>query len=589
MTHFCGYADFENLSLSESGKLPAIAKIRQLLTGISRNHIYTKSFPGFELGVAIGGAWGESPLMDELGVGYGCVSGDPVYCDQEADLASLAGSIRSVLGAMLGERLSDLSNARGSFSAIAWNPETRTLKLATDKLGTRPCYYRVEGKSVFFSSSERLVRALLRQPNRVDEQGLAEQIFFGQPLGNRTVIEGVRVIRPGEVLIFRGKADIESYSYFDLARVSRLPLDRQETERELHVCFTKAVRRRIKCEAEDAFLSGGMDSRSVVAELLDQGVRVRTFSSSYDGSVDDVVSREVARLFGVEHTASIRSPSERITSAMDTFALYARQHFPPVSGRIARQVWSGDGGSVTLGHVYMDAGRVARAEGHVNSDMVLDLFPNLRRRPSRHISAAKATELSDLALTGAREELELLGSAEPDRRLFLFYMRSDQARHLYNHFELIGQSDIELVTPFFDSDFVSLVAATPISFYLRHELYNSWIQSFRCRAGDVYWQDYPGHIPCHLKKLPGIRNQWDQSWYSSKEVRRAQMELARDLLNKAPALSHEYLRPWLLRLCAILNLIGITRQNHEIAFARNLISVLSAPVPQELTTNGTWL
>lgn len=524
------------------------------------------------------GLWrGQS--ADRHAHGLAVVVGDPILVAADSGDADAARSAQALGEALVSGHWDTLQTTRGSFAALGWHAGDGRLLLATDKIGSRPLYVKRERQRWLFATSIALLRLLQADPEQVDEQGLAETLFFGQPLGDRTAFAGVRVLRPGCALRINAQGSEDTLAYFDLATVAPQHLSYDEGLAALHATFRRAVQRRLRGDAQEAFLSGGLDSRAVVAELIDQGRRVHSFCAAYPDSLDDIVGRQIAQVLGTEHQTWHRSPADRVRVALDPFAVYARAHFrsPVAAAGAARGIWSGDGGSVTLGHVYLKPETVQRAAGRLDADLIRQLFPGLNTRPSRQLGTARLRRWTELAIDGALQAFARTEAAAPERRLFLFYMQNDQARHLYHHFERIAESGIELITPFFDSDFVSLVSGLPIDWFLRHRLYNDWIAGFGCAAGSVYWQPYRGHLPGPHAKPSTIADQWDAGWYRSPEVRRTYREIGEAILRRPDDLASPFLDRQQLRLSLWMNRLGVGNRDYELAYARNLVSTLARP------------
>lgn len=581
MSHFAGLLTAASAG-ADANPAAGIEARRRLLNAMARNPslvVNEVSDTRFWCAATTVPVWPAAVAQASAGV-LGALAGDPVMVDG-ATPPNVERSVHQVFEALGQGRFAALAQAKGMFCAAVWNARAGRLVLATDALASRPLYYTqaARGGPIAFATSLRLLRVLVgADGERVDEQGFAEQLFFGQALGERTVFRDVKVLTPGQAVVFTDGSSRQSVTHADYTATPRLDLRYEQASDCLHACFAEAVRRRAIGTRQEAFLSGGMDSRAVVAELVDQGHTLSTFCAAYPDSIDDVVSRQVAQAFGItRHTTWHRTPAERILVALDPFAIYARDHFPTDSGRTARGLWSGDGGSVTLGHVYMTEASVALAATVPNADLVRRLFPTLQTRPTRQLSAPETARLAEMATAGAMAELERCSAAEPDRRLFHFYMRNDQARHLYHHYEAIDLSQIELLTPFFDADFVSLVSALPTAWFLNHRIYNDWIQGFRCGAGNHYWQPYRGHLPCPHPNPSTASDQWDNAWYSGPQVRQAYARMAGELLGRDEPLAAPYHSKGLLRLCGLLNRVGVSKYNYEIAYARNLLHTLGRP------------
>jgi asparagine synthase (glutamine-hydrolysing) len=570
MSHFAGYLT--------AGSQPAPA-IEQALQGqLARDAerpLQTLREGPLWLATQSVAVW-RSTVAEQQAGRVSALVGDPIWLVHEDEAAHPATSAQRLAEALTSNHPEALSACRGSFAALGW--DGAQLLLSTDAIGSRPLYWKRERERLLFATSLRLLRALQAEPEQVDEAGLAESLFFGQALGKRTVLAGVQVLMPGQALRARPGQSPELLTWFDLAAVPAQTLDAEATVARLHQVFARAVQRRLLPGPQQAFLSGGLDSRAVVAALVDAGQSVQSFCAAYPGSLDDLVGEQIAQVLGTQHRTWHRSPADRVRVALDPFALYAREHFPAPSGVAGapRAIWSGDGGSVTLGHVYLSPESVARtAQPGLNADRVRQLFPALAGRPTRQLSRQRLQAWADMATEGALQALQRTADAAPDRRLFLFYMQNDQARHLYHHFERIASSGVELLTPFFDSDFVRLVQSLPIAGFLRHGVYNDWIQRFGCAAGSVYWQPYRNHLPGPHAKPSTIADQWDGSWYGGAEVRRSYRAIAGEVLARRDPLSAPFLSRPLLHLARLRHGLGLAGQEYEVAYARNLVHTLA--------------
>jgi hypothetical protein len=451
------------------------------------------------------------------------------------------------------------------------------LTLAADKLALRPIYVYLTDELCIFATNMRTLQCLVDEPLAPDEQGLAELVFFDQQLGCRTIYRNVCVLRPAELLTI-GTSTERSAWYFDWSCVPRIEDDDETAlSRGLHDAFIAAVRRRLTGGTADAFLSGGLDSRCVVAGLLDCGVTVRTLDISYPSSANAVIARLVAEKFGTEHASVEIEPVQRLWFALTPYAMIATKRAARQGRNLPRTIWGGDGGSVGLGHVYLGKDAVSQAAGEISDESVCRLFPNLNQIRSRLIGKRRGDRLRTLAIEGARAELERTAGAPPDRRLFLYYLLNDQMRHLYGHMEDIDQS-VELISPFFDFDFLQMVVARPVGPFLLHHVYNRWLSEFRAPAAALPWQGYPGHEPCPHPMPGGIRSQWGGGWYHGRRVRRTMDLMIAQILASRDRRIAAYISLPLLFLMRFANLLGSERFNWEVLLAHKLFQAVTGPM-----------
>lgn len=505
------------------------------------------------------------------------VCGEPVVdgvTGRQASVDALAAAVGDDLMAGLGR-------TRGTFSMVA--TDGKSLVLATDCFGSRPVYWLQQDGILAFATNFRTLREAFFDGLTVDASALSELVCLGQPLGDRTPFQEIRVLRPGTVLIARG-GEVEVTAYHDWSRATPLDLSWEEAQERVHEDFMQALRRRLCGTEQIAFLSGGMDSRAVVAGLLDLGCAVKTFNSSYPQSADHIIGDIVAKRFGTDHTTSLRTYHDRLKTALDPFALYARRTFFS-DASTGQRMWSGDGGSVGLGFVYLTKERAdIAAKGPLTEAVAYALFPNLAKGGFRTVRGSKSEEARQRAVAGVLDELKRNNAPNDDKRLFLFYLCNDQMRHLYHHYEDIDRSRVEFITPFFDVDLITSVMRLPTDWFLRHRFYNDFIGRFRTPAHLDPWQSYPGHIPCPLPMPETAEYQWQDSLFEGREARQVRVELARSVLGRRGKYAKQVIHyPWTGLVTATL-LLGSDRFGYEIDMAHTLADLLEGGERSSPTT-----
>jgi asparagine synthase (glutamine-hydrolysing) len=193
--------------------------------------------------------------------------------------------------------------------------------LANDALGAYKIYHDRDGR--IFSSSFLAVQQA--QPClSLDRQGCYEYAWNGATFGDKTFFDEIRMLRKGTLLAFDPEPTVVAES--DLEPVPA-PLDFEATARQQ----ADRLRGLIRVYAAGAgrvrmALSGGYDSRLILALLLDAGVRPELFVYGPESSADVQLARAVAAGQGLAIEAidlGQRVPrldaSERMVRAHDAF------------------------------------------------------------------------------------------------------------------------------------------------------------------------------------------------------------------------------------------------------------------------------
>jgi hypothetical protein len=335
-----------------------------------------------------------------------------------------------------------------------------------------------------------------------------------------------------------------------------------------------------------SFLSGGLDSRAIVATLRGLKIEVSAANFAPPESQDRHFAKLAAQTLGVRYR-QLEVPLSAVISAYRQEQL--RIWVESLEGRDKPDrpglIWSGDGGSVGLGHVYMDPGTVKVLEER-GDEAAVDSFMRYN-----HMSGAANVALADAFrqecrlwhVEGMLEELKAIGEVQDGRRLWLFLLLNDQRRHLAGHFENIDRHRFEFHLPFFDADFLETVGRFAVEPFLQHRFYHEWIANLDPAAVTVPWQTYPGHQACPIKADEDLRYQWNRETYFGRaEERKASRASGREALRllAVPRFPSQIVNRARLGVAAVSALLGSDEYSHVVrvgsTFLRSWAAVMRA-------------
>jgi len=492
------------------------------------------------------GAFGSPAYHREPSGSVSMLIGEPLLSSSEPGAGSNRTRDLEILHrAFDARRWEALRSSQGSFAGVYYESSSRALHFFADKLGLRPLYYWMDDSWVFFATALRILEALHFVPKVMDVRAVTEITSFAFPLGERSPYVGMKTIKSAEIVsIEPQRVTSQQYWRWDAIPVSR----RSESEllSEVREQFTVAVRRRLRGDgAPLAFLSGGMDSRCLVAALKEQADTVHTLNFSLPGTQDRVYGAEVARRLGTIHheeSMNIANPNffHRVLEVAQSLA-HAEPH--PVKRNLL--IWSGDGGSVGLGYVYMTEKLVSLLRVQDLEGAITEFLKGERKEVvSRLLQTRTLQAVSETLRIGMREEFLDINCEDLGRRIYFFLLLNDQRRHLALLPEDVDLNRFEFITPFFDGDFLSTVAGIPIDLGLRHRFYAKWLSYFPPAVSSVPWQVYPSHETCPVPPLDGLVSQFDRA-----EVGKLHAHKRKQLLEGTSALlsSDEFPEPLLNR------------------------------------------
>jgi asparagine synthase (glutamine-hydrolysing) len=401
--------------------------------------------------------------------------------------------------------------ARGVYSGLFFNPEHGDLFFITDKLGIRPVYLYSKNDLLVFSSTLNLMTQLSFLDLTIDKLGLCENIAFGYPLDDRTPYKFIKRLKSAEEILI-SDTDIKSNIYWDWSsfidnsKSTHLP----DLTKKTYNAFEEAVAIRVQDETNAiAFLSGGMDSRCVTASVKQHVNNLYTFNFSITGSQDAFFAAQYSKHLQSKHFEyfkefqSYPNWSQLINDAWCGVndSITSQPNYP-------QKVWSGDGGSVGLGYVYMNDNMLEFLnKGLVNNAVNEFLSFNRIGLPIRYLDKEF---LQDIDINSSvAKYLSELADKFSSHSLYFFLMFNDQRRHLFDHFETIATHKIELLMPYLDSIFISKIAEVPVFEMSYHKFYAKWFEHFPSFVRQSPWQTYPGHVKCPLENSDDSLYQWN--------------------------------------------------------------------------------
>jgi asparagine synthase (glutamine-hydrolysing) len=214
------------------------------------------------------------------------------------------------------------SHLEGMFAFAIWDERRRRLILGRDRFGKKPLYYWCEGDRLVFASEIKSLLANPRVPRRLRQAAIADFLTFGYVPMPETFFEGVRSVPPGHVLVATAGSEPRLECYWEprypgagagAGSVTRLDVPFDAVAAMVRDKLRSAVERRLIADVPlGAFLSGGIDSSSVVALMAQASDRpVATFTIGFEDSEgydERQYARAVAERYRTDHTEFVVKP-----------------------------------------------------------------------------------------------------------------------------------------------------------------------------------------------------------------------------------------------------------------------------------------
>lgn len=197
-----------------------------------------------------------------------------------------------------------LEKLNGMFAFAVWDSHEKKLFAARDRVGKKPFKYFFDHNRFVFASE---IKSLVSDPTidrTVDPQAIDEALTFSYVPAPRTGFKYIHKLPAAHYLWWHG-GNVTIKEYWNPASFE-VNIDTSYTQwkHDLWKIFLDGVEKRMISDVPlGAFLSGGIDSSSVVAAMSEvSGSPIETFVISIGGeSEDERMARVVSKFFKTNH------------------------------------------------------------------------------------------------------------------------------------------------------------------------------------------------------------------------------------------------------------------------------------------------
>lgn len=239
-----------------------------------------------------------------------------------------------------------LKRAVGMFALALWDKQTRTLNLVRDRFGEKPLYYGWVAGAFVFASELKALRAYPGFANGVSREALASYMRFAYVPAPHSIYRDIYKLEPGCMVTIAGTwpsapgrplrppathGGMLASRWWSLATVvtdgARDPLcDDADAVQLLQQRLQAAVRLQSIADVPlGAFLSGGVDSSTIVALMQQQTMRpTKTFTVGFEAAEFDEspYALAVARHLGTDHTELFVTVAEAQSVIPELHSMY---------------------------------------------------------------------------------------------------------------------------------------------------------------------------------------------------------------------------------------------------------------------------
>jgi asparagine synthase (glutamine-hydrolysing) len=221
-----------------------------------------------------------------------------------------------------------LDRLNGMFAIALWDAPRRRLLLARDRAGIKPLYYATLGDNLVFGSEPKALLAHPQISRDPDAEALHHYFSLKHIPAPFSAFKAMRQLRAGEYLVHEA-GKITLHRWWRLQFQEDGAIDEEEAAQRIRALLEDAVRLQMRSDVPvGAYLSGGVDSSSVVALMSGLGARnVKTFTLVYEDALpnkdsDRAFARQVSAMYETEHHEQLvryRDVPENLDAILNAF------------------------------------------------------------------------------------------------------------------------------------------------------------------------------------------------------------------------------------------------------------------------------
>jgi asparagine synthase (glutamine-hydrolysing) len=389
-------------------------------------------------------------------------------------------------------------SVEGIFIAAILDLNLQKLFLISDRFGHYPCYYASSHRGLFFSPAVKpiLVHSDLEQA--LDLIAVAQYFRFQHLLGERTIMEGVRLLPEAAILEYdlaSNQFKIEKYWDYDQIPAIRNDITFTEAVEETGRLLRRSIEKRTLPDGPTVgvYLSGGMDSRTILGMINRQDwPDIHTFNYGHKDCRDVAYSRRIAKSLQAKHHWFDLPDGRWVLDWIDLhlrltegFHSWIHAHGINTADEARQYIGvnlSGLGGGFLMGGRFVHPTLYNAPDDSARSAHLFALFTQKTTWPSLTEAEEKLfytpemySAVSELAFESFLDEFQCASHYDPKRKSEYLKLKNPD-RRLFWMFPVFFRAFMEMRFPYFDHQLFDFLFSLPPEFRAGSRLHRAVLQ-----------------------------------------------------------------------------------------------------------------
>ncbi|MCB0321380.1 MAG: asparagine synthase (glutamine-hydrolyzing), partial [Bdellovibrionales bacterium] len=178
-----------------------------------------------------------------------------------------------------------VSRLNGMFAFCIYDERKDQVMIGRDRFGVKPLVYSYQNGTLLFGSELKSLKIHPDFDATLDPQGISTFLGLFYIPDPWTIYKNVKKLRPGHYLTL-SKSGLKDVEYFDYSLSKKINISLREAEDQTAFLLRQSIERQLLSDVPvGVLLSGGLDSRSVLAAASAQNPNTDAFTITFSESI----------------------------------------------------------------------------------------------------------------------------------------------------------------------------------------------------------------------------------------------------------------------------------------------------------------
>ena len=179
-----------------------------------------------------------------------------------------------------------INNIIGQFAIAFYDIKNKKIHLIRDRVGQKPLFFNLSDRSLIFGSNLISV-ADLSGYKQIDDKEIGNFFNYGVIKSPNTIYKNIYKLKPAEIITFNLEKNLQAQNHIYWSPTDEVD-EKTFIDDEFYELFSSSINYRLESDVPVAnFLSGGIDSSSIIKNLFDNKKNINTFSAIYSDNKYD--------------------------------------------------------------------------------------------------------------------------------------------------------------------------------------------------------------------------------------------------------------------------------------------------------------